>query len=72
MYVICKLVLLVTDILFLRGIKEDVADRSNKTVNSECDRCKEDVAACSGGISFGLERSVVDYKATDPTKEKCK
>ena len=65
------LVLLITDVLVLFGIEEDVADGSYESVNSESDHGKEDVAAGSGCVTLGLERGVVDNKASDPSEEEC-
>lgn len=64
-----KSVLDVTDVLFLGGIKEKVADGSNERINAEGDDAEEEVSQSSGGITFGLQRGVVDDKATDPTEE---
>ena len=64
-------VLLVTDVLILSRIKEEVADRSYERVNTECDIAENEVKPCSGCESFGLKRCVVDNEASDPTKEKC-
>ena len=63
------LVLLVADVLFLSRIEEQVADRSDQTVNSPSNSGEENVAAGSGGVAFGLEGRVVDDQAADPTQE---
>ena len=68
---VCRLVLLIADVLGLGGVKSEVADSRNKTVDTASNHRKEDVCACSGCVSFGLKRGVVDDKASYPTKEKC-
>lgn len=64
-------VLLVADVVGLSGIEGEVADRSNETVDTEGDYCKEDVSESSRCVAFGLEACVVDDDTTDPTEEKC-
>ena len=64
------LVLLVTDVLSLSGIKEQVANRSYQRIDTKGQVRKEEIQTGSGGISCGLQRSVVDDDATDPTQEK--
>ena len=64
------LVLFVADILGLRGIKHEVADRRYQTVNTKGDRRQEQVASRSGRIALRLQGSVIDDKASDPSKEK--
>lgn len=69
--IIQRLALLVADVLFLSRVKYEVADRSNKTIDTEGNYCEEEVSTGSGSETFGLKGSVVDDKATDPTEEKC-
>ena len=61
--------LFVTDVLILCGIKEEVADGGNQTVDTEGDHGQENICQCSGSIALGLEGSVVDYDASDPTEK---
>ena len=65
----CKSVLLVTDVLILGGIKEEVADRSNEGVNTHSDVGKKEICPRSGGEAFGLELGVVDDDASDEAEE---
>ena len=62
----------VTDVAGLVGIECKVADRSNDHVNTTSDGTKYKVCKSSGLPTLGLERGVVDDKATDPTKEEGK
>ena len=62
-------VLLVTDISGLRGIEEEVADGGNQTVDAEGDCGQQDVSTGSAGETLGLQGSVVDDQAADPTQE---
>ena len=63
-------ILLVADVLFLGGVKEQVADGSYKPVNSKGDHGQEDVRQRSRFEALGLERRVVNDQASDPTQEK--
>ena len=65
----CKSVLLVTDVLILSGIEEEVADGSNEGVNTKSDVSEKEIRPRSGGKAFGLQLGVVDDDAADPTKE---
>ena len=65
----CKSVLLVTDVLFLGGIEEEVADGSNEGVNTKSEVCKKEVCPRSRGKAFGLELGVVDDDASDKAEE---
>ena len=64
-----QLVLLVTDVLILSGIEEEVADRSNEGVNTHSDVGKKEICPGSRGEAFGLELGVVDDDASDETEE---
>ncbi len=63
------LVLLVADVLFLSRIEEQVTDRSNQDVDTAGDVTDDEVPTGLGGETFGLQGSVVDDQAADPTKE---
>ena len=63
------LVFEIADILFLGRIKEKVADRSNERINTQSKISKDEVRPSSGGVAFGLQRSVVDNQTADPTEE---
>ena len=65
-----KLVLFVADVAFLIGIKDQVADRSDQTVDTKGDHGEEDVRAGSAGVALGLQGSVIDDQTTDPAQEK--
>jgi hypothetical protein len=67
--VILELTLEITDVLLLGRIEEKVADGSNEGVNTEGEVHEDEVRPSSGSVTFGLEGSVVDDKATDPTEE---
>ncbi len=62
-------VLLVADVSGLGGIEEQVADGSHQRVNAERDVGEEEVSHRSGGVAFGLQRSVVDDDTTDKAEE---
>ena len=64
-----RLVLLVTDVLILGGIEEEVADSSNERINSEGEISEKEVSPRSRGEAFGLELGVVDDDASDETEE---
>jgi hypothetical protein len=66
-----KLVLLVAYVRGLSRIESEVADGSNEGVDSESNNGQNKVSESSAGVAFGLEAGVVDYQATDPTKEEC-
>ena len=68
----CGLVLLVTDVLFLIRIKSQVADGCNKSIDAESDDGKENVRSGSAGVSFRLQRGMVDDETTNPTQEESK
>jgi hypothetical protein len=68
----CKSALLVTDVLILSGIEEEVADGSNEGVNTKSEVCKKEVCPRSGGEAFGLELGVVDDDASDKAEEEGK
>ena len=65
-----KLVLFIADVAFLIGIKDQVADRSDQTVDAKGDHGEEDVRAGSAGVALGLLGSVIDDQTTDPAQEK--
>lgn len=65
----CKSVLLVTDVLILSGIEEEVADGSNEGVNAKSDVSEKEIRPRSGGEAFGLELGVVDDDASDKAEE---
>ena len=67
-----KSVFFVSDVLYLCGIKEKIANGCNQTVDTKGDQGQENVRAGSGRIAFGLEAGVVDNQATNPSKEKGK
>jgi len=64
------LVLFVSDILGLGGIKGKIADGGYQTVNTKGDHGQENVATRSGGVALGFERGMVDYDASDPSEKK--
>ena len=68
----CKSVLLVTDVLFLGGIEEEVADGSNEGVNTKSDVSEKEIRPRSGGKAFGLQLGVVDDDASDKAEEEGK
>ena len=63
------LLLYVTDVSRLSGIKGEVADRSNEIINTKGHDAEEEVSESSRSVSLGLEIGVVDYDTTNPTKE---
>ena len=67
----CWLVFLVADVLFFARIECEVADWRNQTVDTERDAGQEDVATRSWSESFGLQGSVIDDDATNPSQEEC-
>jgi hypothetical protein len=67
-----KSVLLVTDVLFLGGIEEEVADGCNEGVNTHGDVCEKEICPRSRGEAFGLELGVVDNDASDKAEEEGK
>ena len=68
----CKSVLLVTDVLILSGIEEEVADGSNEGVNTKSDVSEKEIRPRSGGKAFGLQLGVVDDDASDKAEEEGK
>ena len=64
-----KSVLLVTDVLFLGGIEEEVADGCNEGVNTHGEVSKKEICPRSRGEAFGLELGVVDDDASDEAEE---
>ena len=67
-----ELVFFVTDVSCFSGIEYEVADGSNESIDAASDVAENEVSKGSGSIAFGFQRCVVDDKASDPTKEKCK
>jgi hypothetical protein len=62
-------ILLVADVLGLGGIKEQVADGGNQTVDTKGNNGEQNVATGSGGVALGLQGRMVDNKAADPTQK---
>ena len=62
-------ILLIADILFLSGVKGQIADRSNQAVDAEGDRGQEEVSAGSAGETLRFQGRVIDDQAADPTQE---
>ena len=64
-------VFLVTDVSCFSRIEYEVADGSNESIDTASDVAENEISESSGGVTFRLQGSVVDDKASDPTKEKC-
>ena len=62
-------VLLVADVLGLSGVEHQVADRSDEGINAAGDVAEDNISAGARGVTFGLQRGVVDNKASDPAEE---
>jgi hypothetical protein len=60
----------VADIAGLCGIKGQIADRGDQTVNAKGDGGQENVSQRAAGITCGFERRMIDDDAADPAKEK--
>ena len=64
-------ILFVADVLFLCGIKDQIANGSHQTIDTEGDHGEKNVGKRSGCIARGLEAGVIDDDASNPAKEKC-
>ena len=67
--VLSKLVLLVADVFGLSRVKRQVADGSDQAVNAAGDVAEDEVSTGARGVALGLQRGVVDDKASDPAEE---
>jgi hypothetical protein len=63
-------ILFVADISLLGGIKEQIADRCNQSVDTKGNNREENVRQSSRRITLRFQRGVVDDNASDPTQEK--
>ena len=64
-----ELALEVANVLFLGGVKAQIADGGNQAVQTEGDQRQEEVSGGSAGVAFGLQRRVVNDEAADETQE---
>ena len=69
---VCKLIFLITNSLALGRIEDEVAYGCYKSVNSKRNHREKEIRKSSRGISRGLQIGMIDNKASDPPKEKCK
>ena len=63
------LILKIPNIATSRFLKCKIANGSNQTVDTEGDHGQENICQRSGSIALGLEGSVVDHDASDPTEK---
>ena len=63
------LFLQITDVLFLVGIKEEVADGSNQGIDPHGKEAKEEIQTGSGSKTIRPQRRVVDDQAANPTQQ---
>ena len=64
-----KLSSAVADIFGLAGIEEQIANGCNEGVNTKSKISQNKIRPGSGSESYRLKRSVVDDKASNPSKE---
>ena len=62
-------ILLITEVFFLGRIKGQVANSGNQGVNAKGEVGQEEVSQRSGGVTLGLEVSMVDNDTADPTQK---
>jgi hypothetical protein len=59
----------VADIAGLCGIKGQIADRGNQTINAKGNVGQKKVSQRAAGITCGLQRRMINDNAADPAKE---
>lgn len=62
-------ILAIADVTGLGGIKSQVADRRDQTVDTAGDDRQEHISKGSGCITFRFQRRVVDDNTADPSKK---